>query len=211
RRAIAVARQSDKVIGQACHLRGPMMQLLDLVRAGNLDRDEEVAIRTRYAKLSNRRFQARDFWFSEISGKAATEITEPIDLEHYEDDYGHEVQVETDRVASRRGRLFRAPASRPLDEREQIIKQRFDDPEDLALAGVPTAEIQDLVGVDVSGSQIQIYAVLLGLRKLEDALRENPAKAIFAWRAWAKHKDQRDRFELPNGYDGPRDERLQDA
>src|SRR5262249_30202715 len=167
RRAIAVARQSDKVIGQACHLRGPMMQLLDLVRAGKLGRDEEVAIRTRYAKLSNRRFQARDFWFSEVSGKAATEIAEPIDVQHYEDDYGNEIEVETDRVASRRGRLFRVPASRSADEREWIEKQ-YSDPD---YAGVPTDDIQDLVGVDVSGSQIQIYAILLGLRKLDDALK----------------------------------------
>jgi hypothetical protein len=211
RRAVALAREYDRSIGQAHQLRGPMTRLLDLVRVGKLGGDEEVAIYTRYVKLSNRRFQARDFWFSEVSGKAATEIAEEIDLQHYEDDYGIEIAVQTDRVASRRGRLFRVPASRPSDERESIIKQQFDDPEDLALAGVPTADIQDLVGVDVSGSQIQIYAVLLGLQKLESELKKNPAKAIFAWRAWTKHKDPRDPFELPDTYTGPRDERLQDA
>src|SRR5262249_47056421 len=147
----------------------------------------------------------------EVSGKAATEIAEPIDLQHYEDDYGNEIEFETDRVASRRGRLFRAPASRPSDEREQIIKQQFDDPEDLALARVPTGDIQDLVGVDVSGSQIQIYAVLLGLRKLEDALRKDPAKVILAWRAWHRSHDTRDPFQLPDGYIGPSDPQLQDA
>jgi hypothetical protein len=206
-KAISLAKEYDRYIGQAHQLRGPMLQLLDLVRAGKLGRDEEVAIRTRYAKLSNRRFQARDFWFSEVSGKAATETAEPIDLQHYEDDDGNEIEVETDRVASRRGRLFRVPASRPADEREWIAKH-WSDPD---YAGMPTDDIQDLVGVDVSGSQIQIYAVLLGLQKLEAALRKNRAKAIFAGRAWAKHKDPRDPFELPDNYTGPQDERLQSA
>jgi hypothetical protein len=137
KRAIALAKEYDKCIGQARQLRGPMTQLLALVRAGKLGRDEEVAICTRYAKLSNRRFQARDFWFSEVSGKAATEIAEHIDLEHYEDDDGNVIEVETDRVASRRGRLFRVPASRPPDEREWIAKQ-YSDPD---YAGVPTDDI----------------------------------------------------------------------
>ena len=75
-RAIAIARQYDKYIGQALQLKGPKEQLADLVHAGKLGRDEEVAIRTRYDKLANRRFQARDFWFSEVSGKAATELSD---------------------------------------------------------------------------------------------------------------------------------------
>jgi hypothetical protein len=53
--------------------------------------------------------------------------------------------------------------------------------------------------------------VLLGLETLEDKLRKEPAKAIFAWRAWRRHLDPADPFELPGGYDGPRDERLQAA
>src|SRR5262249_13659479 len=166
-----------------------------------------VGLRRGKGRWRTRRFQARDFWFSEVSGKATTEITELIAVQHHENDDGNEIEVETDRVASRRGRLFRVPASRPEDEREWIAKQYSD----LDYAGVPTGDIQDLVGVDVSGSQIQIYAVLLGLRQLEDALRKNRAKTISARRAWAKHKDPRDPFELPNEYAGPDDERLQSA
>ncbi len=206
RRAIGLARQYDRYAGQARQLYGPMAQLRDLVRAG-LGRDEEVAIRTRYAKLSNRRFQAKDFWFSEISGKAATEIAEQIDLGHYEDDYGNEIEVEVDRVASRRGRLFRVAASRPLAEREWIEKQGGE----IAASAPPTSDIQDLVGVDVSGSQIQIYAVLLGLRKLEALLRVQPAKALFAWHAWTRHRDPHDLFKLPDHYTGAHDEHLQAA
>jgi DNA-dependent RNA polymerase len=195
KRAVALAREYDRFNGHARQLRGPMMQLLALVRAGKLDRDEELPIRTRYAKLSNRRFQARDFWFSEVSGKSATEMFVPGGgVYHFEDEDGNETEVEVDRVASRRGRLFRVAASLPEGEHEWI-----------------TEDIQDLVGVDVSGSQIQIYAVLLGLRKLENELRHNPAKTIFAWRAWQRSRDPRDPFELPDDYTGPDDERLQSA
>jgi hypothetical protein len=210
-KAISLAKEYDRYSGQALQLHGPMAQLLDLVRAGKLGGDEEVAICTRYAKLSNRRFQARDFWFSEVSGKAATETAEPIDLQHYEDDYGNEIAVETDRMASRRGRLFRVAASTTDEEREQRLRENDRNYPFEQYNPDLLDSRQDLVGVDVSGSQIQIYAVLLGLRKLEDALGWKPAKAIFAGRAWAKHKDPRDPFELPDEYAGPDDERLQAA
>jgi len=207
KRAIAFAKQYDKAIGQASQLYGPMEQLLDLVRAGKLKRDEEVAIRTRYAKLSNRRFQARDFWFSEITGKTSSEIAEPTERYSWST---HEIEVT--RVASRRGRLFRVAASRSQRDREISDSQVGMTLLHLATSdSMPTSDIQDLVGVDVSGSQIQIYAVLLGLRTFEEELRTNPAKAIFAWRAWDRHTDARDPFTLPDEYTGPDDPQLQAA
>jgi hypothetical protein len=67
-----------------------------------------------------------------------------------------------------------------------------------------------LVAVDVSGSQIQIYAFLLGLRNLEKHLREASSyKKAAALRAWQRHDDPGDPFELPEGYDRtPLDKRL---
>jgi hypothetical protein len=206
RRAIELAREYDKYISQAIQLKGPKEQLAALVHTGKLGRDEEVAICTRYAKLANRRFQACDFWFSEVSGKPATDLIEESGGGHFEDEYGHEIEVVDERVASRRGRLFRVAASRTLAEREWIEKQGGE-----IAALTPTEDMQDLKGVDVSGSQIQIYAVLLGLPKLEEKLRKDSAKVVFAWRAWARHRDPRDPFKLPDFYAGPHDERLQAA
>ncbi|MGH7391931.1 MAG: DNA-directed RNA polymerase [Candidatus Rokuibacteriota bacterium] len=210
-RAIALAKQYDKYAGQARQLYGPMMQLLALVRAGKLGRDEEIAIRARYAKLSNRRFQARDFWFSEISGKAATEIAELLDGGYVEDEDGNEYEASVDLVTTRRGRLFRVAASTSAEERERRARENERNYPFESYDPKLLDSRQDLVGVDVSGSQIQIYAVLLGLRKLEDLLRTNRSAAVWAWRAWTKHKDPRDPFELPRDYTGPRDERLQAA
>lgn len=67
-----------------------------------------------------------------------------------------------------------------------------------------------LVGVDVSSSQTQILAVLLGLEKLHThaSSSEKPFKKYLAELAWRKNKDPNDPFTLRGGYEGATDERL---
>lgn len=99
-------------------------------------------------------------------------------------DWENGLQVET----FRRARWFKAPA-------------------------IASGARQDLVGVDVSGSQVQILAVLLGLEDLEQALLTASFKKTAADRAWAKHvaSAEEDPFELPAGFTGPDDPKLQNA
>lgn len=81
-----------------------------------------------------------------------------------------------------------------------------------------------LVGWDISSSQTQIIATLLGIEELEnlamvwrDKTAENkPFKAIMAQWAWEKHQNPDDPFKLRGGrgkisaYTGPEDKRLQE-
>ncbi|MGA8495837.1 MAG: hypothetical protein WB764_10165 [Xanthobacteraceae bacterium] len=81
-----------------------------------------------------------------------------------------------------------------------------------------------LVGYDVSSSQTQIIAVLLGIERLERlAMRAAPGQRPFketlaAW-AFRKHRDKKDKFKLRSvragvkgskRYTGPQDSRLQE-
>ncbi len=77
----------------------------------------------------------------------------------------------------------------------------------------------DLVGFDISSSQTQIIATLLGIEKLERLTMEPSGKSFketMAEWAWKKHEDPDDKFKLnqnlgivPN-YAGPTDKRLQE-
>src|SRR5262249_39549748 len=104
-------------------------------------------------------------------------------------------EIDVPRRTTRRGRLFSVAVPLPPADglSDKVVERR------------------DLVGADVSGSQIQILAVLLGLRDLEAKCQERPYKEIAAVRAWARHQDETDTFKLPNGYDDEHDRRLQEA
>src|SRR5262249_8783385 len=93
-------------------------------------------------------------------------------------------------VTSRRGRLFRAAAS-GLEDR--YADDGFVD--DFA------GDRRPLVGVDVSASQVQILAVFLGLRDLEDMFQGRRYWDVPPERALARHQDTADDFSLPDGFE----------
>src|SRR5262249_26858455 len=140
---IALARKYDRVIGQARQLKAVMEQVREVAKAGGLDEYGDVEIRSRYAKLSNRRFQALDFWLTEVSGKDVRTVDlTPVLID--EDENGVALEYTPIERTTRRGRLFSIAASRAESDREWIAKQ-FSDPD---YASVPTGDRQDLVGVD---------------------------------------------------------------
>jgi len=71
-----------------------------------------------------------------------------------------------------------------------------------------------LGGLDISSSQTQILAVLIGIPDLEEQARKESFKKYLATEAWRRHTDPKDPFTLRSGtdyirnYDGPDDERL---
>lgn len=85
-----------------------------------------------------------------------------------------------------------------------------------------TGEPCELVGFDISSSQTQIVATLLGVEALEGlsmASAARPFKVTMAEWAWARHQDPHDDFKLreiravkktSGNYTGPEDKRLQE-
>jgi hypothetical protein len=81
-----------------------------------------------------------------------------------------------------------------------------------------------LIGWDISSSQTQIVATLLGIEKLEklamrwrdETVENKPFKEVMAEWAWEKHQDSDDPFRLRgdrgkiSAYTGPEDKRLQE-
>jgi len=182
---VTLGKKYAKFMGQALQLEAVMKRLLDFEAVLLLDKHGEIEICTRYAKAVNRRYQAFDFWFSETSGK--DQQSERVNLG----------SADLTVTKNRRGRLFRAGASTTAGELGfDLIGPR-----------------QEFIGVDVSGSQVQIFAVLLGLRQLEDKLRTESYKDIAAKRLWERHNDPRDSFTLPEGHDyaDGSDSRLKEA
>ncbi|MBI4381965.1 MAG: hypothetical protein HY574_12350 [candidate division NC10 bacterium] len=79
----------------------------------------------------------------------------------------------------------------------------------------PDGKICNLTGVDISSSQTQIIALLIGSDALLGitASKEKSLKDRLAEWAWTKHQDPGDTFKLREGckpYSGPKDERLRD-
>ncbi len=75
-----------------------------------------------------------------------------------------------------------------------------------------------LVGLDISSSQTQIIATLLGVEKLENLTMGHTGrsfKKVMAKWTWQKHRDPKDEFYLNKGssvvpdYEGPEDPRLE--
>jgi hypothetical protein len=197
-----LVEEYDQMAGQFRQMKPISDRLTEIKGAGRLDFDGEVEIRSRFAKLSNRRYQSLDFWPTEVSGK---------DVQSEVIGVSEQYDAAFRRTTSRRGRLFRIGASRSLSARWQAIR-RLEAPAALMPEDFPDlADRQDLVGVDVSASQLQILAVFLGITKLEAQLQERPYKEIAAERAWQRDQNVRDPFKLPKGFDGARDLYLQES
>lgn len=140
-----------------------------------------LKIRSGHYKLMNRRYQAANFWPTEVTTRdsrddvgVATDIRGVGDLVVW-------------MSAASRGRWFRAPT----DYQPDWIGDRL-----------------PLYSADVSASQIQILAVFLGLEQLETAVTERSLKTFLAERAWERSEDRADPFRLPSGFKGRDDPRL---
>lgn len=200
---IAFARTFDKCVGRASQLAVVRDQAREAVNAGRADAHGELLIRTRYAKTWNRRFQALDFWATEVSGKQPiTEMTTvnlgpagypsgPYDAPE------PDIEEEVTSTTVQRGRLFRVAAFESAEERENERKRREYYEAGFNLDDPLLEDRQHLVGVDVSGSQIQIYAFLLGLNRLAAKLKTMPYKQVATLRARERHADPADAFKLP--------------
>jgi hypothetical protein len=209
KRVTGLAQRFDKYLGQARQLEPIVYQAVAAKKAGKVDRYGELEICTKYEKLSNRRFQALDFWLTEVSGKDKQSAVHDLGPVGDYDDVGGASMLEKV-TTTRRGRLFRIGASRSAEERAALAR-------DSESGGPEYGDLlndrQDPVGVDVSGSQFQIYAVLLGLREFEETLRTTPYKEIAAARIWERHDNPDDPFCLPDNHDFERedDDRLKEA
>jgi len=212
-----LVKEYDRVTGQLLQLKpiGGQLQGVDL------DAEGEVEIRSRFAKLSNRRYQSLDFWPTEVSGNRQSMESEEIEWHEFGDDipsgpYDIWRPTVVMRKTSRRGRLFRMGSMWSAEERARRAQDQVDaqggvDDEGVPLKARPAPGRQELVGVDVSASQLQILAVFLGLKDLEAELKKRPYKEIAAERVWQRHRKRRDPFKLPAGFKDAHDPALQEA
>jgi hypothetical protein len=190
----SLIEEYDDIDGQIRQMQGVCQQLREIDSA-----PQEIEIRSRYYKVSNRRYQNADFWPPEVSGEDATKqnliLAEPL---------GRFPGLSVD--TTRRGRLFLVAATRPRSLATSINRLR-------PLGGDPIAAGKrvPLVGVDVSSSQVQILAVFLGLSDLEALFTGRRYWDIVAERAWERDQDTTDDFSLPQRFEGPRDPKLQAA
>jgi hypothetical protein len=180
----ALQKKYNRLEGQVRQLGAVVGQIDEIEKARGVDEQGEIAISTRYTKLVNRRYQALDFWPTEVSGK----------------DKRQTLMGQFPVTRGRRGLMFRADASAKPNTGNVVADLLGD-------------ERQELYGFDVSGSQIAIFSVLLGLRPLEDALRQQSFKELASRRAWKRDSDPSDLFKLPDGHDYDRngDDRLKEA
>jgi hypothetical protein len=145
-----------------------------------------LPIRSVFYRVLNRRYQPAHFWPLAVSTK--------LDGQQAVPDFWSQAVDGTDEApllqeqTSTRGRWF-APATGVIGP-------------------------QRLVGADISSSQTQLLAVLLGLEGLEReaSSTETPFKHLLAQRAWEMYQERGDLlragYDGVKNYEGPRDDRL---
>jgi hypothetical protein len=153
----------------------------------------DIVVRSRFARLINRRFSSVDVWPMHVPAKEGPwEETFPAEPTvrvpgSRRRRVGHPALGE---VSSPRGRWFRFQHA--IMQQDAITQE--DDPVEFS---------ENLRGVDVSASQTAILAILLGLEQLEAITSERSFNAFLAARAWEQQADV-----LEPGYDGPDDPHL---
>lgn len=177
----ALVEEYDDLDAQIKQVQGVCQQLREIDANSG-----EIEIRSRYYKVSNRRYQNIDFWPPEVSGKAATHRTKTI-----AEPRGRFPRISVQ--STLRGRLFLADPARPhtLATSPMNRLRPFDGNLDDAMKRTT------LVGRDVSASQVQILAAFLGLGELEALFKGKRYWDIVAERAWQRHRDGNDDFKLP--------------
>jgi hypothetical protein len=170
-----------------------MTAIHDQLSARGIADDATVELKSSFYKHRTRRFQAVNVWPPEVSAGEETVLAIPPDAgamliqaaaELHGDEYAKSIGVPRALVQPQRTRWF-------------PVRTFAACPEGVAsVAWVPRSKLQALTGLDVSGSQAQILAVLMGLRDVEKELRELPFKTLVALSARALH--QRGELRLPN-------------
>jgi hypothetical protein len=185
-------RQSERDCHRAHQGRLASMKAIhDQLRARGVADDADIEIKATFYKHRTRRFQAANVWPSEAS--SSEELVAPVPrhvgesivrLSEYAAEFeGRQPQrtdVPTEFAVPQRIRWF------------QVLDPMLDTP---LRAARGEAGLVDLWGLDVSGSQAQILAVAMGMRDLEDQLREVPFKQLVAQSAHALHSSGR--IQLP--------------
>jgi hypothetical protein len=167
-----------------------MQAIYDELQERGLVDHQNVEIKSAFYKSRTRRFQARNVWPSEASSGIENRIALP-----------GEMQASLLEIARLMNKLepgrytetTKAPSELVIPQRMRwfkVLDPVLDAPWQAADAGTV-----DLVGLDVSGSQAQILAVLMGLRDVEDDLRKMAFKKIVAASALALHRDRK--IKLP--------------
>jgi hypothetical protein len=157
-----------------------MKAIRDQLQARGVADDADVEIKATFYKHRTRRFQAVNVWPSEAS--SSEEISKPIPpkvseaiLQIARYLYGSErADAPTEYVVPQRIRWFKVRTFRPAPPKPGEF--------------VPDPELEDLYGLDVSGSQAQILAVVLGLRDVENQLAETPFKKLMAFSIRTLHR-----------------------
>jgi hypothetical protein len=173
-------RQSELARYNSRHGRLQSMRAIygELRERGIADR-KDVEIKSTFYKHTTRRFQAENVWPSEASS-GRDEITAlPPDLQS---GFFDGVEWHGERPPASTA----PPTEYVIPQRVRWFKARPD------ADGKPVS----LIGLDVSGSQAQILAVLMGLRDVEEELRDMPFKRIVAVSAIALHRGRR--IKLPD-------------
>jgi hypothetical protein len=165
--------QYDQTMNELLPLRGVTSELRRAIRASPVPGNQVIAIKIKsaFSRALNRRFQWKNFWPGDVSGKPKRWELSP-----------HGTKYKT----SPRARWFAVEGAR--DKNDALL-----------------TDAEALGGYDISSSQTQILAVLLGLKKLEGIARAQPFKMYLARRAW--RLSQAGRLTIPK-YQSSDDEDL---
>jgi hypothetical protein len=146
-----------------------MRSIRDQLRERGIADTANVELKSTFFKHRTRRYQAVNVWPSEASAgeERVYEFVDP------------ELGAAVARLAAR---LYGAPEVAPTG---YAVSQRI---RWFGFPGEPAAP-DGMYGLDVSGSQAQILAVAMGLRSIEDQLREKPFKEIVAASIAALHRE----------------------
>jgi hypothetical protein len=159
-----------------------------------------VVVRSAFYKVLNRRFQNAHFFPMQTSAKKDQPLPERLD-------FGRMAQEELAREVPGwdwgKSKFKPHPSSR-FWEMVGFSRSRW--------FSAPGPNARPLVSMDVSASQTQIQAVLLGIEDMEhdSILLRRPHKEALAKRVWAAHETDiaAGKGPLLVGYDGPTDKRL---
>jgi hypothetical protein len=147
--------------------------------------DADIEIKSAFYKHRTRRFQAVNVWPAEASsGEENVTLVEGGNWEPYEmmlSRPGVEWDPETMKVEP----AYPDPADpqhiAPEDlPTKYIVPQRIRWFKVRSIVRSETISLENLSGLDVSGSQAQILAVVMGLRDLEEQLHQTPFKKLVA-------------------------------
>jgi hypothetical protein len=147
-----------------------------------------VPLKSAYYKHPTRRFQARNVWPSEQS--TSRELLDVLSVPRHAVVDGKVARIaDTAFVATTPQRI------RWYKVRRAAPSLAINDPE------VSSWDYDNLTGLDVSGSQAQILAVIMGLRDVERDLREAPFKKLVVLSARALQ--ERGELRIPDGMSNP--------